>query len=115
MTEFVRCLAQNVQTTRISQIRGLAMMQVARCEKVVRMDDNRAAIANMLMPITECLRFWYQVYRVEDAFEPGNNDVGTDVFDEHTRLGLLSDRVSGESIRTVRVIPSSDLDRGSIK
>jgi N-acyl-L-homoserine lactone synthetase len=85
------------------------MMQVEQREKVFRREDEcTVVVADTPALITECLRLRYQVYCVEKGYEPGNNGLETDSFDEYSRHVLLVHRTSGEAVGTVRVIPPSD-------
>jgi N-acyl-L-homoserine lactone synthetase len=61
-------------------------------------------IADGVAQIREAQRLRYRVYCEERGFEPGENGLEMDAFDENARHVLVRSRDSGEVLGTVRVV-----------
>jgi N-acyl-L-homoserine lactone synthetase len=80
-------------------------------EQILQIDRSfSVVIADNEQLIDSVYRLRYQVYSVERGFEPGDNGVEIDKFDERARHVLLIHRETGQPVGTVRVIPSSYTD-----
>ena len=92
---------------------GVEMHESILHEKVAYADQTlTVVVADTPNLITEACRLRYQVYGVEQGFEPGDNGIEADDFDECARHVLVTDRASGEAIGTVRIIPPSSSRSG---
>jgi N-acyl-L-homoserine lactone synthetase len=76
--------------------------QFTACE-----DECIVLVADTPELISEVFRLRYQVYCVENGYEPGCNGMESDEFDSDARHVLLIHRASGEPVGTVRIVPSS--------
>jgi N-acyl amino acid synthase of PEP-CTERM/exosortase system len=81
-------------------------MELSEKRKIVARasDTLSVAVADTAGMVNEACRLRYQVYCVEQGFEPGENGIETDEFDECARHVLVTDCPSGVVLGTVRVI-----------
>jgi N-acyl-L-homoserine lactone synthetase len=70
------------------------------------LDECIVLVADTSDLVEEVFRLRYQVYGLEKGYEPGRDGKEFDEFDSRARHVLLVHRASGESIGTVRIIPS---------
>jgi N-acyl-L-homoserine lactone synthetase len=94
---------------------GVAMSEsILRAKVAYASQALSVVVADTPKLVAEACRLRYQVYCVEQGFEPGENGIESDDFDQCAHHVLVSDRASGEIIGTVRIIPPSSLrsDRG---
>jgi hypothetical protein len=104
-------LAQNVPTSRMLRIRGLAMMRVGSPTQISEpVGECDLIAANIPASIAESLGFYFPDHGLENRFKPRDKGLATDEFDEHARRVLLIHRASDEPTGKVHAILPSDED-----